>query len=70
MNSGNKNKNQGASDYLKYSGIAIQMIATILIMTFAGRWLDSKEWLSFPLFTVIGVLFGVSVALYLILKKI
>jgi ATP synthase protein I len=70
MNAGNKNKNQGAADYIKYSGIAFQMIATILIMTFAGRWLDSKEWFNFPLFTVIGVLVGVSVALYLILKKV
>jgi F0F1-type ATP synthase assembly protein I len=70
MNPDRKKKSTGAGEFLKYTGIAMQMILTILILTFAGRWLDSKEFMSFPVFTILGVLTGVAAALYLILKKI
>ena len=55
---------------MKYSAMGFQMLAAILLGVFGGMYLDeqyrSEE--QFPLFTVIGSLFGVFIALYLPLK--
>jgi len=54
--------------YVKYSGIAIQMFVII----FGGTWLGMKfdKWLdlSFPVFTVVISLFSVFAAIYLAIK--
>lgn len=46
--------------YLKYSGMAFQMAAVIMISIFAGQWLDKKLSLSEPYMTILltVVLFG------------
>jgi len=54
------------SPYLKYSGIAFQMAATILVFALLGRWLDGQfdtgQILTLVL-TLIGVFGGMYVAL-------
>ncbi|MBL7838425.1 MAG: AtpZ/AtpI family protein [Bacteroidetes bacterium] len=45
------------------------MAAFIVLCTFAGRYLDKFELLKFPLFTVIGVMFGVFGAMYYMIKQ-
>jgi hypothetical protein len=44
--------------------MAFQMIATILIFTFLGRYIDTFKIIDFQIFTVVGVMLGLSVALY------
>jgi len=56
-------------DYARYSGLGLQMAAFIVLCTFAGRYLDKFELLKFPLFTVIGVMFGVFGAMYYMIKQ-
>lgn len=52
---------------MKYSGMAIQMAATILAFVFGGMYLD--EWLGTgPWILVAGSLLGVAAGLYVSLK--
>ena len=53
--------------YLKYSGLAIQLVATIGIAGWLGHWLDGYLSLKFPLFLVLfvtGAFSGVMLKLY------
>lgn len=56
------------SDYAKYSSMAFQMIAIILVGVFGGMKLD--KWLEtrFPVFTVVLSFVAVMLALYYSLK--
>ncbi len=69
-----KKKNQkskdskGLSDFGKYSGIAFQMIAIILITTWGGTKLDKLTGNDTPVFTIILSLLGVFAAIYTAVK--
>jgi len=64
-----KNKNNsGLKSYAKYSGMAFQMIAIILICVYAGVKLDEITNRQKPIFTMIFSLLGVFAALYISLK--
>ncbi len=56
--------------FLRFASMAIQMIATILIFTFLGRYIDTYKIINFQIFTVVGVLLGLSIALYQGFKSI
>lgn len=55
---------------MKYAGMAFQMGAIILLSVLIGEYLDKFLNLSFPLFTLIFVLFGTFASLYLPLKDL
>ena len=61
------NKSSSAH-FMKYDGMAFQMGAIILLSVLFGQYLDKVFNLSFPLFTLISVLFGTFASLYLSLK--
>lgn len=52
-------KNDLGKGYLKYSGLAVQFIATILILVYAGDWLDHRSGNETPWFTLLGAVLGV-----------
>ena len=58
------------NEYVKYSGLAFQMAALILL----GYWLGSKidKWLdlSFPAFTIVLILVFLSVSFYSLIKSL
>lgn len=62
--------NQRLRDYARYSSLAFQMLAIILLAVFGGIRLD--KWLAwkFPLFTVIGALAGVGMSIYFAVKDL
>ncbi|MEL6142305.1 MAG: AtpZ/AtpI family protein [Bacteroidota bacterium] len=65
-----KNKKKSSlkdNPYLKYSGMAFQMAATILVFVFLGQWLD-KQFNSEPLLLIVGCLLGVGGGIYLAIK--
>ncbi len=72
MNKRKKIQNASTS-YLKYTGMAFQMLAIILLFTFGGIKLDKWVPLTFPLFTIsfslIGVIFGIYVGVKDFFKK-
>ncbi len=56
--------------YIKYSGLAFQMIAIIGICTFAGYKIDEYRQSTTLVFSALLGLFGVCVALYIIIRGI
>ena len=52
----------------RYSGLAFQMIAVILLVLFAGMQADKYLENDFPGFTVFGAFLGVILSLYIALK--
>jgi F0F1-type ATP synthase assembly protein I len=66
-----KSKGKGSIDqYARYSGLAFQMIAAILI----GLWLGMKtdQWLNlkYPVFTAIFILLFIFASLYLLIRSL
>lgn len=59
-----------AQDYMKYSGMAIQMGVIILIGAYAGQRLDAYFQLHKPYLTVAMSLLAIFAALYLTLKDL
>ena len=55
---------------LKYSGLAFQMIAIILLVLYGGMKLDEYLENEFPLFTFLGAISGVVLSLYVVLKDL
>ena len=62
-------KKQGLNNYARYSGMAFQMLAIILLGVFSGFKLDS--WLHLkPLFTIICSLASVIMAIYFVTRDL
>ncbi|OWY20519.1 hypothetical protein C7N43_13730 [Sphingobacteriales bacterium UPWRP_1] len=61
------NTKRPATDYAKYSGLAFQMIAIMLLAGFVGIKLDAFLHSS-PALTIIFLLAGVAGAMYLVIK--
>ena len=66
----NKNQNKRAlNNYAKYSGMAFQMLAIILLGLFAGYKLD--VWLhTKPLLTIVLSLLSVIIAIYIVTRDL
>lgn len=69
-----KSKNNSTKEqlmvYAKYSSIAFQMIAIILIFLFSGYQLDKWIQFKFPIFTVTFSIIGSFLSLYSLFKDI
>jgi TRAP-type C4-dicarboxylate transport system permease small subunit len=55
--------------YLKYSGLAIQMVVTIGVAGFIGYWLDQQIGWKFPLLLMLFVLSALFGIIYGIIKS-
>jgi len=64
------NNSSRLQEYLKYSGMAIEMLVIIGIFTFAGYKIDSLLDLKFPLGTITGSVSGLALALFRITKSL
>jgi F0F1-type ATP synthase assembly protein I len=60
--------NKGIRDFARYSGIAFQMLAIILVTTWGGIKLDKLTGSDKHLFTIILSLLGVFAAIYTAVK--
>lgn len=61
-------KKNNLNNYARYSSLAIELVAIILVGTFLGIKLDEWIALSFPLFTVLLSFGSVILALYALLR--
>jgi F0F1-type ATP synthase assembly protein I len=61
-------ENKGLNDFAKYSGMAFQMVAIILLTTWGGIELDKLAKFHKPVFTIILSLLGVFAAIYTAVK--
>lgn len=55
--------------YARFSGIGIQMAASIFLGVWGGQRLDAL-WGTDPWLSVVGSLFGVGAALYVVFKEL
>ena len=58
------------NDYLKYSGMAFQMAAIIVLGVLGGIYLDNWISFEFPLFTLVLTLLSVFIAMYYFIKDV
>lgn len=56
------------NNYLKYSGMAFQMVGTMLVGVLLGRWLDRKLMTAQPYFTALFALVFTGAAIYLAIR--
>lgn len=62
--------NKQTPNYIKYSGIAFQMLATIGVFVFIGYKIDEYKNIDNALFTAIFGIFGVGISLYQVIKSL
>ena len=53
----------------KYSGLSVQIALSILAGIYGGKYLDEKWELETPVFTLIGSILGLALAMYIIIKE-
>lgn len=58
------------NNYIKFSGIAFQMVAIIGVMTFIGYKIDESAKHSTQWVTAVMALIGVFISLYLVIKSL
>jgi ATP synthase protein I len=56
--------------YLKYSGMAVQMIGILIGAAWGGRKIDTYLDLKHPVFTIVLMLVGVIASMYLIVSSV
>ncbi len=66
---GSKKKKQ-LDSYVKFSGIAFQMIAVIALGSYGGVKLDETYPDLYPIFTLVCSLASVAIAMYLVIKQV
>ena len=61
---------KSANVFMRYSGMAFQMIAVLLVAAYSGQWLDDYYQNEQPWFTLVLLLVGVTASMYLIIKTV
>jgi F0F1-type ATP synthase assembly protein I len=56
--------------YLKYSGMAVQMIGVLVLAAWGGRKLDAATGQKYPVFTIVLMLVGVVAAMVLVVSSV
>lgn len=65
-----RRKGSALRKYAQLSGVGFQMGATIFLFAYAGKKLDAHYQLHKDWFTIIFVLLGVAVSIYVLLKQL
>ncbi|MFC2098880.1 AtpZ/AtpI family protein [Bacteroidota bacterium] len=65
-----KSKPSTLNNYARYSGLAFQMIAIILVGVFGGIKLDEVVNWEFPVFTLVFTLLSVIMSMYYAVKDL
>lgn len=58
-----------SSGFLKYSGMATQMLGTILIFTYGGYKLDEWQQNKVPVWTLVLSLLSIAGSLYMLIRS-
>lgn len=66
----NEEKKKLLNEYVKYSGVAMQMIVTFCLATWAGIKLDAHFHVKTHLFTIFLLLFAVVSSIYFVIKSV
>jgi uncharacterized membrane protein len=58
------------NNFIKFSGIGIQMIIIICLFSFLGVWLDGVFPNDYSIYVVVFSLLGVALAMYYVIKQV
>lgn len=58
-----------AKSYARYGAIGAQMVVALVLFILGGRWLDRILHLATPWFTLLGVLLGITGALWFLFQE-
>ena len=64
MKSDLKPQQKKSNAYLRYSGLAFQLAALVLVAFYSGRWIDGALHLSIPIFTMGLIILLFSIFMY------
>lgn len=62
--------NNRVKNYIRFSGIAIQMGVIITAGALGGNWLDERQENDFPTWTLVLTLLAIFTSLYLIIREV
>ena len=62
-------KKNNTTEWAKYSGLGIQMVASVVICLYIGQWIGAKLG-SEDLGALFGTLFGLFASIYNLIKQI
>jgi hypothetical protein len=63
------NSGRTASNFVRYSGMAMQMLGTILVFTYAGYKLDHWQANKIPVWTLVLSLASIAASLYMLIRS-
>ena len=63
-------KKKPLNNYVRFSGVALQMGATIFLGAYLGKWLDAKYPADKKWFTIVCTLAAVALSLYNVLRQV
>jgi len=66
----NNDDKKRVKNYVKFSGIAIQMGIVITLAALGGNWLDEKQQNNFPVWTLVLTLMAIFGSLYQIIQAV
>jgi len=65
-----ESRRQSLNALARYSGMAFQIAAAIIICLFIGKWLDVKFPMKFPVFTTILTILGVFLGVFFVIRDL
>ena len=65
-----ESRRQSFNALARYSGMAFQIAAAIILCLFLGKWLDVKFPMKFPVFTTVLTIFGVFLGVYFVIRDL
>lgn len=70
MENKDPNSDRKPSAFAQYSSIGIQMLGTIGLGVWAGRWLDGQQQNARPIWTIVLALTAIGASLYLFIRQL
>ncbi len=66
----NQKQKKSLNKYIRFTGIAFQLGATIYLAAYLGKWLDTKFLMQKKLFTLGFILIGLIASIWSIVKQL
>ncbi len=66
----NQKPKRSLNKYVRFTGIAFQLGATIYLAAYVGKWLDAKFLMEKKIFTLVLILIGLIASIWSIVKQL
>jgi len=66
----NQKQKKSLNKYVRFTGIAFQLGATIYLAAYIGKWLDNKFLMEKKIFTLVLILIGLIASIWSIVKQL